>query len=73
MPYTINEYSLGNQRICAGRTEGKGWYVVRLWGMDRTGEQVNLLLTFDTLKAARSAIAAALFKYGARARFWISS
>ena len=73
MPYSINEGSLGNQRICAVRAKGKGCYVVRLWGMDRSGEQVNLLLTFDTLKAARSAIAAALFKYGARAHFWISS
>ena len=47
-------------------------YALRFWGMDRKGDQVNSLLTFGTLRAARSAIAASLFKYGARARFWIS-
>jgi hypothetical protein len=71
MPYTINGCSLGNQRICAGREEGKGWYTVRLWGMDRTGEQVNLLLTFGTLRAARCAAVRVLFELGSGVHFLI--
>lgn len=62
-------------------------YVVRVWGVDLQGHQVNSLLpcaardpgitsqpsfTFYTLKAARCAAAEALFALGARAHFWIT-
>ena len=47
-------------------------YVLRFWGMDRKGDQVNSLLTFGTLRAARCTAVRVLFELGPRIHFWIA-
>src|SRR5947208_2384885 len=48
-------------------------YVLRFWGMDRKGAQVNSLLTFGTLRAARCAAVRVLFELSPRVHFCIAS
>ena len=65
------------KRICvkfagADRKPLQG-YALRFWGMDRKGDQVNSLLTFGTLRAARCAAVRVLFELGPRVHFCIAS
>lgn len=46
-----------------------GGFVVRVWGIDKKGQQVNSLFSFCTLKIARCAVARGLVELGPRAHF----
>jgi hypothetical protein len=52
--------------------EEAGHVLLRVWGSDKRGQLLNLLLTYPTAKIARSAASAALVELGARVRFWIT-
>jgi hypothetical protein len=71
MSYAMGECIFSPRRIYGCSSDG--YVVLRVWGMDQQGQQINAVITFSTERAARCAAAAALADLGARAHFYIAS
>lgn len=70
MHYAMGKCISSDRRIYGCSSDG--YAVVRVWGIDKRGQQINAVITCTTERIARHAAAAALFELGARAQFCIA-
>lgn len=70
MYYAMGECISSHRRIYGCSSDG--YVVVRVWGIDKRGHQINAVITCATDRIARHAAAAALEELGARAHVWIA-